>query len=338
MADTASDPRQTALHPRLATALVGHTEAQQRLRDVVYSKKLHHAWLICGPQGIGKATLAYRLAAFILGADSHGDGLDIDQSSQHARWIAAQAHPDLFVLERPYDAKAKKLKTEIAVESARALLDFFAKTSGSGGWRVAIVDPADDLNKASGNALLKMIEEPPPRALLLLICHQPGRILRTIRSRCLRLDLRPLSSIEMREIITQSLEDASSGNMSLEAALRHAHGSPGMALEFLGSHGAKAFMAFENLPNLSPSAVVELGNRFAARNASSKDFDVFCSLLQHWLGTRAREDATAGRGASLAEAHDAVSALIRETDVYNLDRRHAVVSALTVIDKALRLT
>jgi DNA polymerase III subunit delta' len=336
MVDTATDPRQTGLHPRLATQLVGHNGEQRRLREAIDSGKLHHAWLICGPQGIGKATLAYRLAAFVLGARREGLGLEIDHASQSARWIAAQAHPDLFVLERAYDAKTKKLKAEISVESARELLDFFAKTSGSGGWRVAIVDPADDLNKASGNALLKMIEEPPPQALLLLVCHQPGRILRTIRSRCSRLDLKLLSSAETREVVLLSLGDEPSESMALEAALGHAEGRPGLALELLASQGARTFSAFEKLPSLDPSAIVEFGNRFAARNTNAKDFEIFCSLLQRWLSNRAREDALTGRGVAVAQAHGAVASLLRETDIYNLDRRDAIVRALMLIDKALR--
>ncbi len=317
-------------------ALVGHPSAQRRLCDAVDSGKLHHAWLICGLRGIGKATLAYKLAAFVLGARGKADGLVIEHASQAARWIAAQAHPDLFVLERAYDPKAKRLKSEISVESARELLEFFSRTSGAGGWRVAIVDAADDLNRASANALLKMIEEPPPRALLLLVCNHPGRILRTIRSRCARLDLQPLTQVETRAVVTRSLNEEPPDSPAFETALRHANGRPGMALEFLASPGAKAFLAFEGLPGLNPPSIVELGNRFTGRNAGAKDFDLFCGLLQQWLGARAREDALAKRNLGVAQVHGAVAALFRETDIYNLDRRDAVVRALTLIDKALR--
>jgi DNA polymerase III subunit delta' len=336
MADPSSDPRNTGDHPRHSAALIGHERIEQRLRDAVDSGKMHHAWLICGPRGIGKATLAYRLSAFMLGARGDGSGLAINPSSQAVRWMGAQAHPDLFVLERAYDPKAKKLKTEIAVDNARQLLEFFGKTSGSGNWRVAIVDQADDLNKASANALLKMIEEPPPRALLLLVCNQPGRILRTIRSRCARLDLAPLSEDQVRQVIASKVSDEEVDAELLEAAIHHAKGSPGAALSFLNSQGAKSFLAFQKLAALNPASIVDIANRFAARNATAEDFATFTSLLSNWFAEQTREQALKGGGARMASAHVAIGELLRETDAFNLDRRHAIVRALALVDKALR--
>jgi hypothetical protein len=185
--------------PRETLALFGHAEAEQTLLDSYKSGRIPHAWLIGGPPGIGKATLAYRLARFVL---AHPDpkvpvvqkaaSLAVDADNPVAHRIAAQAQGDLLVLERIVNETTGKLYTVIRVDDVRRTVSFFGSTAGEGGWRIAIVDAVDDLQREGANALLKVLEEPPQRTLLLLISHAPGRELPTIRSRCRRLLLRPL--------------------------------------------------------------------------------------------------------------------------------------------------
>ena len=171
--------------------LLGHQKAEAQLLQAHQSGKLHHAWLITGPRGIGKATLAYRFASFCCMCRqpngrrrSSARCMSPPKPRPRGRWRRPASRP--LVVERAVDTRNKRLKTEIAVDDARAAQGFFARTSGAGGWRIAIVDCADDLNSESANALLKVIEEPPAQSIFLIVCHQPGRLLRTIRSRCLQ--------------------------------------------------------------------------------------------------------------------------------------------------------
>ena len=186
-------------HPRETSVLFGHAEAEQTLLEAYRSGRIPHAWLIGGESGIGKATLAYRMARFVLAypdpampAVRKATSLAIPADHPVARRIAGQAHGDLLSLERVINEKTGKLFTVIRVDDIRRSVPFFGSTAGEGGWRIAIVDSVDELNKESENALLKVLEEPPPRALLLLVSNAPGRILPTIRSRCRMLMLRPL--------------------------------------------------------------------------------------------------------------------------------------------------
>jgi DNA polymerase III subunit delta' len=192
--DLIPDPREGPDHPRLTTTLEGHDAAERIFLDAWGKGRLHHAWMITGPEGIGKATLAWRIARFLL-AHPYPEGaiprdLASDPHGEAGRLIAARSHPDLFVLERPVNPETGKLKQDIAVDDVRRVNAFFARTAAYGGWRVVIVDAVDDLNASSANALLKILEEPPPQAIFLLVAHAPGRSLKTIRSRCRVLALR----------------------------------------------------------------------------------------------------------------------------------------------------
>jgi DNA polymerase III subunit delta' len=328
MADSPSDPRETPLHPRLAAKLVGHDEAFGRMVRSFAEGHLHHAWLLCGPRGIGKSTFAYRFAAHILSARA--------PEGQAARWIAARAHPNLFVLERSLDPKNKRLKAEIAVEDVRGLHEFLGKTSSDGGWRVVIVDQADNLNRASANALLKAMEEPPSRTLLMLVCNNAGRIMPTIRSRCVSLNLHKLSDAETRSIAFPILEERSVDSATLEMAMTYGVGSPGFALEIAASAGAKAFAVIAVHGELTPALITEAAKHFSSRSITGRDFEIFTALLETWIARRARQHGLAGSGAELARAFAAIRGQMKETEAFNLDRRHAVVSALSEVRKALR--
>ena len=177
--------------PRQTSVLFGHDEAERALLETYRSGRLHHAWLISGPAGIGKATLAYRMARFVLAhpdprASTVQAAKSLAVAADHAvtRRMAAQTHGDLLVIERTVNEKTGKLRQDIQVDDVRRMVGFFGSTAGEGGWRVAIVDAVDELNDQGANALLKMLEEPPRRALLLLVSHSAARVLPTIRSRC----------------------------------------------------------------------------------------------------------------------------------------------------------
>jgi DNA polymerase III subunit delta' len=325
MADENEDPREVAWHPRHAAQLVGHQQAAETFYTAFDAAKPHHAWLLNGPKGIGKATLAYRLAAHILG-----------QKNQHqtTRWIEARSHPDLFVLERKLgDTKPRKLKSEISVEDARGLSDFFSHSS-SGMWRVGLVDAADDLNTASANALLKLVEEPPPNCILLLVCHQPGKLLKTMKSRCLRLPISNLTTAETMNVLNNLPLENKVSSEEFEQAANLAFGSPGRALTLLSSDAAKAFTAFLNVQRNRPQALLAIGNYFSGRNSGIDDFNVFGELLLDWVAEKAKQtDVT-----ELAKAHAKIAENFRIANAFNLDRRQAVISAVNLVQESLKQT
>src|SRR5262245_31586145 len=199
-------------HPRETCKLAGHEAAERMLAQTFASGRLHHAWLLAGRAGIGKATLAYRMARYLLARsderDPESNSLQVPPDSAAARQIAQLAHPGLLVLRRPYDMKSKRLISAIPVDEVRKLRSFLGLTASGGGWRVVIVDSADELNPNAANALLKSLEEPPPRALFLLVSSQPSGLLPTIRSRCRRLDLTPLDAARLRRAAETALAAA----------------------------------------------------------------------------------------------------------------------------------
>jgi DNA polymerase-3 subunit delta' len=333
-AEENGDPRDVAWHPRRRSTLYGHGTAEARLLRAVRSGKLHHAWLLTGPRGIGKATLAYRFARFLLQFPDGGgrQSLQVAPEAASARQAAAGSHPDLLVVERAYDAKNKRIKSEIAVDDARLAGSFFALTAGAGGWRVAIVDAADDLNGESANALLKILEEPPPKSVFLLVAHRPGTLLRTIKSRCIHMELAPPNFADTMRVLREVSPTVD--EEQLRGAAELAGGSPGRALELLDSKGAQAFANFLSRAKLTPAARVEIANSLAGRDTG--DFEIFGDLLIAWTAARAREAGLAGGGAALARAHDGIAHSIREANALNLDRRQTAVDALTLLDEALR--
>ncbi len=323
MAEEPEDPREVAWHPRLAAELVGHTETANRFYKAFDEGRPHHAWLLTGPKGIGKATLAYRLAGHVLGQKNQ---------AQTTRWIGARSHPDLFVLERKLgDTKPRKLKTEISVDDARGLSEFFSHTS-SGGWRVGLVDAADDLNTESANALLKLVEEPPPHCMLILVCNLPGRLLRTMKSRCTRLPVSTLTESETLHVLNGLPLDPKPNAEDALSAATLSGGSPGRALSLLTSEAAKAFQAFLKTQRHNASSVIALGNRFAGRSATVDDFNIFIDLLLGWTA----EKASAQGNAALAQAHAKIAENLRITNGFNLDRRQAVIAAVNLVQEALK--
>ena len=327
MADE-DDPREIPWHPRHARRVLGHDQPRERFEAALSSGKPHHAWLLHGPKGIGKATLAYALARRLLAETN---------PAQTEGWIAARAHPDLFVLQRSFnDAKPKRLRGEISVEDARGLAEFFARTSGSGGWRIAILDAVDDLNSESANAILKLVEEPPNKALIVLVCHVPGKALRTLRSRCLSLALVPLRPDQTLDILRELPLEPKPTQEVLEDAVRLQSGSPGAALDLLGSTGAKAFSAFLQRPRLSDAERLAIANHFSSRQQAYADYVIFHGLLLDWLARQAAQKPGSKAALQMSEIHTRLAAQQRIVEGYNLDRRQAVLDALGHVRDALK--
>src|SRR6201996_4108732 len=233
-----SDRVEGFAHPRETITLAGQDVALARAARALRSGRPPGAWLITGPPGIGKATLAYRIARYLLAhgaTDAGPEDLSVPRDDPAARQVMAQSHPGLLILKRAVNSKTGKLMTVLSVDEIRRLADFFGMTSGAGGWRVAIVDTADDMNDNAANALLKMLEEPPADAMLLLLSNTPGRLLPTIRSRCQRLDLRPLEDAVLEKALAGYLPETTAAERASLARL--CGGSIGAALTLAGGDG-----------------------------------------------------------------------------------------------------
>jgi DNA polymerase III subunit delta' len=292
-----SDRIEGFAHPRETFSLLGQDVALGRAARALRAGRPPSAWLITGPPGIGKATLAYRIARYLLtyGASDGGpQDLSVPEDSVAARQVAAQSHPGLLVLKRAINPKTGKLMTVLAVDEIRRLGDFFGMTSGAGGWRVAIVDTADDMNDNAANALLKMLEEPPSNAMLLLLSNTPGRLLPTIRSRCQRLDLRPLDDAVLEKALAKHLMEATATERASLARL--AGGSIGAALTLASGEGGalaqEADRLIDNAREPDLLALLTLGEKlFRMRDG----VEMFGDFLVQSLSDRIR--AKAHRGA-----------------------------------------
>lgn len=332
-------------HPRMTSELFGHAEAEQTLLDAYRGGRIPHAWLIGGEAGIGKATLAYRMARFVLAypdpampAVQKAQSLAVPADHPTARRIAGQAHSDLLVLERVVNEKTGKLFTVTRVEDVRRTVPFFGSTAGEGGWRVAIVDPLEDLNRAGENALLKVLEEPPPRALLLLVSHAPGRVLPTIRSRCRTLILRPLAAEDIVRAMTAAMRENGTADEMLAAA-GVADGSVGRALALLEADALELRQQvnglLDRLPALDPRALHALGDEIAGTQAET--LAAFMDAVNAWLSARLQSGPQdRARLARVAEVWAAVNNAAREAEAYNLDRKPLVFSVFGRLAEAAR--
>jgi DNA polymerase-3 subunit delta' len=322
-------------HPREMLSLLGQEAAEAAFLSAYQAGKLHHAFLLAGPEGTGKATFAYRAARFLLDETSREAealfapvqpaSLFVPADARVTALVARESHPDLAVLKRRYDSKNKRFRAEISVEETRETLQLFTKTAAYGGWRVVIVDAADDLNTASANALLKTLEEPPEKAMFFLVSHQPGRLLPTIRSRCQLLEFEPLSLPDLATLLARfgrkvpdisALELLAEG--SIRRALRRGEGGPAQLATVI----ARAFAA---LPNPSPKAVDAVGD---AVRAGSDGIEALADLMDETERFLHREmRARLQAGASLTLLSDVAESWARLTDeakrveALNLDRR-----------------
>lgn len=350
-------------HPREQFTLVGHDAAEHKLLTAYAGARMPHAWIIGGPRGVGKATLAYRMARFVLanpdpsGVDAGtSEGLFVDPEHPVFRRVAGLGHADLYVARRPYDPKSKRLRAEITADQVRKTSKFYAHTAGEGGWRICIIDAADDMNRTAANALLKILEEPPARALFFLISHTPGRLLATIKSRCVSLNLRPLGTADFTGVLAAHLKpDEMPDEADLALLSELCGGGPGQALALIRGKGWETFQTFnklmDRLPTLDAAACASFADKLGARGAE-EDYRTFCRLLTEWLAARVRGRALDGASrpepqsrSSLerfmtppdlpawAEAWQQISRSIARANALNLDRKHTILQTLYTLEE-----
>lgn len=226
------------LHPRMTPELFGHGDAENQIMSARQSSRLHHAIMLTGPKGIGKATFAWRAARFLLDPIEDATSLNTDLETPVNRRVSALSEPRLLLARRGWDEKAKKLRTQITVDDMRDFKGFFHFSATDGGYRVAIIDAADEMNVSAANAVLKILEEPPARTVIFMIAHQPSRLLPTIRSRCLVLPMAPLGPSEMEAALRQQGVMIEPGMEGLSAM---ANGSVGQALRLIEVGGPELY-------------------------------------------------------------------------------------------------
>ena len=330
-----------APEPRANPLLLGHADAEATILDAIRAGRMHHAWLITGPEGVGKATLAYRFARRLL-AGSTADSLALDPASPVFRRVAAGSHADMLTIERVLNEKTKRMKTQIAVEDVRKINGFMSLTPAEGGWRVVVVDGAEEMNVASANALLKILEEPPPRAILLLACAAPGRLLPTIRSRCRRLRLSPLPDEAMETLLRQYLPQLNADERGRLITL--AEGSPGRAIMLAEDEGLKIAMLVDKLLADLPAVPVSRGYEIADfLGRSETGFSTFMDLTRAGLAAAVREsvrgraDPDQQRLVALrpldawGELWQGLTRLQDETERFSLDKRQAIVAGIGML-------
>jgi DNA polymerase-3 subunit delta' len=328
--------------PRANPILFGHNDAEATILEALRTGRMHHAWLITGPEGVGKATLAYRFARRLLAGRPAEDSLALDPANPVFRRVAANSHADLLTVERMLNEKTKRMQTQIAVDKVREITGFMSLTPAEGGWRVVVVDDAEDLNQASANALLKILEEPPPRAILLLVCAAPGRLLPTIRSRCRRLRLGPLPDEPMTQLLAQYLPQLDADERGRLLTL--AEGSPGRAIMLAQDEGLKIALLVDKLLSDLPAVPVSRGYEIADfLGRSDTGFSTFMDLIRAGVAAAVREsvrgraDPDQERLVALrpleawGELWQGLTRLQYETERFALDKRQAIVAGIGML-------
>lgn len=361
----AAPEAEETLAPRRNPDLAGHDEAERLLLEAWNSGRLPHAWLIGGTPGVGKATLAFRFARFVLAQEPHGDSLfggaapvtSLHIPPEHPvfRRVASGGHADLLTVERQRDEKKDRLKRDIAVDDVRKIGPFLRRTSSEGGWRVAVIDGADRMNLSGLNAILKILEEPPPGALLLLVSDNPGGMLPTIRSRCRKLALKPLEEDAVVALLGQHRPDIAKEDRA--ALSRLSEGSVGRAIDLADAGGLALYREMVGLLSALPRLDIAAAHAFADKLTRKQDdglYETATELLVWWLARFARSlargawpaEVVAGEAALMTrlanarglerwvEVWEKVQRLFARAESANLDRKQVVLNALAALETA----
>lgn len=307
--------------PETRSRLVGHEAARANILSTLDAARLPSGIMLHGPRGIGKATLAFDIARQVFARTG-------DESPDHvAAQVAAGAYPNLRVLRRAPRETGKGFYTAIRVEEVRGLIEESRMTRGRAGFRIVVVDAIDDCNPSSANALLKILEEPPPETLFLLISHRPGGLLPTIKSRCHAVALRPLSAAQVREIVPGATD----------AAIELAEGIPRRAYEAAAmgeNKGLEALQGWLRAPGNGGSAVYLGAADLLAADKDGAGYAFGRQMLLDWIAGEARNAAQSGarpRLASAGELWEKANALFADAEEYNLDARQTLISLFDAI-------
>jgi len=369
----ADDDVGAGLPPRQNPELIGHEAAESTLLQAWSAGRLPHAMLLAGPRGVGKATLAFRLARFLLANGAPGEGrgglfgnaaplpasLALPPEHPVFRRVAAGGHADLLTVERTWNEKTKRMRGEIVVDDARAVPGFLRLTPAEGGWRIVVVDGPEEMNRNAANALLKILEEPPRRSLLILVSHNPGRLLPTIRSRCRKIALKALPEATVGELMTRWRPDLAA---CYDAALaRLAAGSIGRAVDLADAGGLSLYRELLKLLGALPRLDIPALHGFAdrlARPDADEAYRTAVELLLGWLPrmvTRAvrpepfeEDEIVPGEAALMrrlaarrgldrwVEVWEKVARLFAQADGLNLDKKQVVLDAFLELEGAAR--
>ncbi len=309
----------------------GHETAQMELLTSVSTGRMHHGWMFNGPRGIGKFRLALQFAATLLSGKI--DCLDMQADDREAHLILNNSHPDLRIIQRPYDDKGKQ-KSEIPVSSIRQLIKFFSLRPAMGGWRIAIIDSLDEMNRNGENALLKTLEEPPPKSLIILVVHGETPVLPTIKSRCRMLRFAPLED----ESALRALTNVGMKEADAKDALSYAPGRPGKAILLKSAEARSAARAARSAALQHKSIDFrELSEVLTNASKSSEAFDAAFSSLCTVAYTAAKMADNPIKAGAWAQAHESLVSLSAEAKLLNQDKSQAVSNAIMQLQRTSRM-
>jgi len=346
----------STISPKNNTFLLGQQKAEQILLDAWKNNSLHNSWLLCGIEGIGKATLAYRFAKFLLAADNSKKdsytSLELSENNPVYKLVVNNAHPDLKIIERDYtdtdkrkvikaikdgeslsEEELRKLKKSafIRIDEVRTINEFLSKKSADNNWRVVIIDSIDDMNQASANAVLKILEEPPAKSILLLISHNPGRLLPTIKSRCAKLQISPLADNEVASLLRRYRSNLSEKDIAGLVAI--SSGSIGKAIIYSDKD---ALRYYDDLCKIIYAKdKFKLCDLLSYCDLATKDEDSFALVKELILKFITDNIANSEHIEELAAAWENAIKVFDEAERLNFDKKQILINIIHSLIKVI---